>query len=112
MSGRSFYDFSESFDTTPDLDFGLTIGDSELGDLLNLGISSDDSPADIINKFLKAFGEGGLGRNMERFLEPNNLMYGAEYERSFSDYRNGVTCSWGDAQKVSVNYGWLTGVIS
>jgi hypothetical protein len=69
-----------------------------------------DSPKDIINKFLLAFGESGLGRSMDRFLEPNNLMYGAEYEWSDSISRNGVTCSWGESQKVSVDYSWLKGV--
>jgi len=110
LSGRSFYDFSDGFDTLPDIELYLTVDDPELEKLFNLGISGDDSPKDIINKFLLAFGESGLGRNMDRFLEPNNLMYGAEYEWSDSVSRNGVTCSWGESQKVSVDYSWLKGV--
>ncbi|MHB8119469.1 MAG: hypothetical protein ACYDHX_12175 [Methanothrix sp.] len=109
MVGQSFYDFTDSFDITPELDFGLSVNDPELNNLLDLGISSDDSPNDIINKFLISFGESGLGNNMDRFLEPNNLMYGAEYERAYSDSNNGVNCDWGDSQKVSIDYAWLTG---
>lgn len=110
LSGKSSYDFSKGFDTLPDIELYLTIDDPELEKLFNLGVSADDSPKDIINKFLLAFGESGLGRNMDRFLEPNNLMYGAEYERGGSDSRNGVTCSWGESQKVSIDYSWLKGV--
>lgn len=109
MVGQSFYDFSDSFDITPELDFGLSINDPELKKILDLGISSEDSPKDLINKFLKSFGESGLGSNMDRFFEPNNLMYGAEYDRAYSDSNNGVTCNWGDSQKVALDYAWLTG---
>ncbi|MGB9901831.1 hypothetical protein [Methanothrix sp.] len=110
LQGKSVYDFSSGFDTLPDIQLYLTIDDPELEKLFNLGISAGDSPKDIINKFLLAFGESGLGRSMDRFLEPNNLMYGAEYEWSDSISRNGVTCSWGESQKVSVDYSWLKGV--
>lgn len=110
LAGKSKYDFSEGFDTLPDIELYLTIDDPELEKLLNLKISSNDSPKDIINKFLLAFGESGLGRNMDRFLEPNNLMYGAEYDWSGSISRNGVTCRWGESQKVSLDYSWLKGV--
>lgn len=110
LTGRSFYDFSDGFDTLPYIELYLTVDDPELEKLFNLGVSSGDSPKDIINKFLLAFGESGLGRNMNRFLEPNNLMYGAEYDWSDSISRNGVTCSWGESQKVSLDYSWLKGV--
>lgn len=110
LQGKSVYDFSSGFDTFPDIEQYLVINDPELAKLFNLGISTGDSPKDIINKFLLAFGESGLGRSMDRFLEPNNLMYGAEYEWSDSISRNGVTCSWGESQKVSVDYSWLKGV--
>jgi hypothetical protein len=115
MAGYTSYDFSDSFDITPELGFGLSItdpkmSDSELSNLLNLDISADDSPKDLINKFLKSFGESGLGRNMDRFLEPNNLMYGAEFDRPNFESKNGVTCSWGESQKVSLDYSWLNGI--
>ena len=110
MSGLSLYDFSDSFDIAPELYSGLNIStDPELKKFLDLKILPEDSPKDIINKFLKSFGESGLGSNMDRFLEPNNLMYGAEYDRAYSDSKNGVTCSWGDSQKVALDYAWLTG---
>lgn len=110
LKGKSVYDFSSGFDTLPDIELYLTVDDPELEKLFNLGISAGDSPKDIINKFLLAFGESGLGRSMDRFLEPNNLMYGAEYDWGDSISRNGVTCSWGESQKVSLDYSWLKGV--
>lgn len=115
MAGYTFYDFTDSFDITPELGFGLSItdpemSDSELNNLLDLHFSADDSPKDLINKFIKSFGESGLGHNMDRFLEPNNLMYGAEFERPNFESKNGVTCNWGDSQKISLDYAWLKGI--
>jgi len=107
MGGQSFYDFSNSFDIAPELDFGLSVNDPELKNLFNLGISSEDSPDDLINKFLKSFGESGLGNNMDMLLKPNNFMYGVEFDRSNSQTNNGVTCNWGDSQKVALDYAWL-----
>ena len=115
MAGYSFYDFSDRYDIMSELGFGLSItdpetSDSELDTFLALNISADDSPTDLINKFMASFGESGLGSNIDSFLEPNNLMYGAEFERPNSESKNGVTCNWGDSQKVSIDYAWLNGI--
>lgn len=105
----SYYDFSKGFDTIADIQSSLIINNPELEKIFNLEISSKDSPADVINKFLVAFGESKLSKNMDIFLGRSNLMHGAEYELGDSISRNGVTCNWLESQKVSADYSRLFG---
>ena len=112
MAGYTFYDFADGYDIMPELSFGMSITDLVRGGsgLSDLDFSADDSPSDLINRFMESFGESGLGGSIDGFMEPNNLMYGAEFERPNSESKNGVTCNWGDSQKVSIDYAWLNGI--